>query len=32
MTTHTLRLNPWWDKLRSQPEFEKLLKAPATKL
>lgn len=32
MTTHTLRLNPWWDKLRGQPEFEKLLKAPATKL
>jgi len=27
-----LRLNPWWDKLRGQPEFEKLLKAPATKL
>ena len=32
MTTHTLRLNPWWDKLRGQPEFEKLLKVPAPKL
>ena len=29
MTTHTLRLNPWWDKLRGQPEFEKLLQEPA---
>ena len=28
ITTHTLRLHPWWDKLRRQPEFEKLLSAP----
>jgi len=28
ITTHTLRIHPWWDKLRRQPEFEKLLSAP----
>lgn len=26
ITVHTLRLDPWWDKLRGQPEFEALLK------
>jgi hypothetical protein len=30
-TAHTYRLDPWWDKLRGQPEFEALLKEGDTK-
>jgi tetratricopeptide (TPR) repeat protein len=29
--THTVRLDPWWDKLRGQPEFEALLKESEAK-
>ena len=31
LTTKTLPLDPWFDKLRGQPEFEALLKEPAAK-
>jgi Flp pilus assembly protein TadD len=31
-TAYALRLDPWWDKLRGQPEFEALLKEPEPKI